>query len=264
MDQRWTEFMRHNHLECFDDVWLLPEDWIDEPNRGRGGWSGVSRHELKSSGGAIVPVILKRQEDYVKRTWLHPLRGVATLRAEAAMIERLRARGIAVPELIYFGESARSRAALMTVELESSEPLDRFARMLQIRQAPLAAKRELVFVVAQAVRKLHLARCQHRALFPKHLLVCGGHPLRVFIIDFEKARMRLFVHSCTVRDLDELNRRSHGLSLSDRMRFFKHYCNVSRLGAREKFLWRWIARRGARKQSKHARQLKAPENRVNG
>lgn len=243
--------MRHNRLDSFDDVWLLPEDWIDEPNRGRGGWSGVSRHELISPGGAIVRVILKRQENYIKRTWLHPLRGVTTLRAEAAMIEWLRARGIALPELIYFGESASAggRTALMTAELESSEPLDRFARMLHLERAPLTRKRELVFVVAQAVRDLHLARCQHRALFPKHLLVCAGNPLRVFVIDFEKARMRFFVHSCTVRDLDALNRRSHDFSVSDRMRFFKHYFNISRLGAREKFLWRWIARRGVRKQT---------------
>ncbi|MGH8773598.1 MAG: lipopolysaccharide kinase InaA family protein, partial [Burkholderiales bacterium] len=95
-----------------------------------------------------------------------------------------------------------------------------------------------------AVRKMHLARCQHRALFPKHLLVCAGDPLHVCIIDLEKSRLRLSVHQCAVHDLDTLNRHAHGFSLSDRMRFFKHYLNVSKLGAREKFLWRWIARRG--------------------
>lgn len=258
MDQRWIEFMRHNHLESIDDVWALPESWIDEPNRGRGGWSGVSRHELKSPGGAMVRLILKRQANYTKKTWLHPLRGISTLRAEAAMIERLRARGVAVPELIYYGESDGSerRAALMATELACSESLDRFASMLHLQQAPLSEKRKMIFAAAQAVRKMHLARCQHRALFPKHLLVCEGDPWQVCIIDLEKSRLRLSVHQCMVYDLDTLNRRSHGFSLSDRMHFFKYYLNVSKLGTREKILWRWIARRGLRKQSNKPRQLR--------
>lgn len=160
----------------------------------------------------MVRVILKRQANYTRKTWLHPLRGISTLRAEAAMIKRLRARGVAVPELIYYGESDGSerRAALMATKLACSESLDRFASMLYLQQAPLSKKRKMIFAAAQAVRKMHLARCQHRALFPKHLLVCGGDPLQVCIIDLEKSRLRLSVHQCMVHDLDTLNRRSHG------------------------------------------------------
>lgn len=165
MDQRWIEFMRHNHLESIDDVWALPESWIDEPNRGRGGWSGVSRHELKSPGGAMVRVILKRQANYTKRTWLHPLRGISTLRAEAAMIERLCARGVAVPKLIYYGESdgPERRAVLMATELACSESLDRFASMLHLQQAALSKKRKMIFAAAQCAkcisRAVSIGRC---------------------------------------------------------------------------------------------------------
>ncbi|MGH8726656.1 MAG: lipopolysaccharide kinase InaA family protein [Burkholderiales bacterium] len=126
----------------------------------------------------------------------------------------------------------------MTPELESARPLDQALSDLRLEQAPLSEKRELIFAAAQAVRKMHLAHCQHRALFPKHVLVGAGDTERprICIIDFEKARLRLLVHSCAVRDLDELNRRSQAISRTDRLRFFKDYLGVRKLDAWERLL----------------------------
>ena len=250
-EQRWIELLRYNHLESFADIWALPADFLEQPNTGRGGWSAVSRHVLRGPGRASVNVILKRQHRYTRKTWKHPVRGTSTLRAEMEMISRLKRADVPVPEVIYFGEvtGPEPRAALMTLELAGARSLDAAMHDILLKNATPAQKWRLISRAAQAVRKMHLRRCQHRALFPKHLLVAADHAgaPNICIIDLEKARLRLLVRSCTIRDLYALNRRSPGASRTDRLRFLLAYTPARRFGAKERALWRRIARRSLRK-----------------
>jgi tRNA A-37 threonylcarbamoyl transferase component Bud32 len=238
----WREFLRRNGLLTFDHIWALPQEWIDKPNVRGSGWSSVSRHRLRAPNGGNARVILKRQQSYTKKTFTHLLRGISTLRTEAEMIGYLRHRGVLVPEIVYFGESKDQRTALMMLEVASAVPLD-----IALRERQFRDKHSLIAAAARAVRAMHQARCQHRALFPKHILV--DKAAAVYIIDLEKARRKLFRQQCIVRDLDELNRRALDANRTDRMRFFKNYLEVNRLGWREKLLWRRIAKRNLRKRS---------------
>ena len=74
----WKDTFAFNGLRTFDDFWKLEAKWFEEPNKRRGGWSGVARCELNLPGGGKVAVFLKRQEHHITRTFTHPVRGLST------------------------------------------------------------------------------------------------------------------------------------------------------------------------------------------
>lgn len=45
--EEWRDILVFNDLDSYEKVWALDAEWFEEPNYGRGGWSGVSRIELK-------------------------------------------------------------------------------------------------------------------------------------------------------------------------------------------------------------------------
>ncbi len=48
----WESLAAANGLDSFESVWSLDIGWFEEPNVRRGGWSGVSRLELKLPDGS--------------------------------------------------------------------------------------------------------------------------------------------------------------------------------------------------------------------
>jgi hypothetical protein len=80
----WKGIFAFNGLRTFDDFWKLEAKWFEEPNKRRGGWSGVARCELKLPEGGKAAVFLKRQENHITRTFTHPIRGLSTFVREFA------------------------------------------------------------------------------------------------------------------------------------------------------------------------------------
>ena len=56
----WEKILRDNGLADFDSIWNLDAGWFEEPNKRRGGWSGVSRISLKTEEGGSLGMFLKR------------------------------------------------------------------------------------------------------------------------------------------------------------------------------------------------------------
>lgn len=78
----WQALLEQNGLGSFEALWNLKADWFEEPNHQRGGWSGVSRIELKRPDGSICGAFLKRQQNHTRRTLRHAIKGELTLLAE--------------------------------------------------------------------------------------------------------------------------------------------------------------------------------------
>ncbi len=74
----WKKILELNELESFDSIWELDAAWFEEPNKRRGGWSGVSRISLKTEEGGSVGVFLKRQENHNTKTLAKPVNGEPT------------------------------------------------------------------------------------------------------------------------------------------------------------------------------------------
>lgn len=242
-----------NQLSEFDRWWECNSDWFEAPNNDRNGWSGVNRLSLKMPDGEALAVFLKRQQNYVRRTFLHPFTGESTFACEFKTILFLLKRGVPVPKPVFFEERSSSeglKAVLVTEELTDYRPLDEVIQQLSAVDAnSRQLKRALIRSVAQAVHKLHHARIQHRALYPKHLFVNITEPENpdTVIIDLEKARIKFLPIMRTLQDLGTLNRDLHHLSNTERLYFFKQYYGIKQLGFWTKMVFRLIRKRSIKR-----------------
>ena len=80
-NDQWQEIFSANKLDSFDAIWNLDTEWFEEPNQRRGGWSGVIKVDLDTPEGKSC-VFIKRQENHISKTLLHPIRGILTFERE--------------------------------------------------------------------------------------------------------------------------------------------------------------------------------------
>lgn len=245
--QGWGQIFAANGLGDFDSWWNLQADWFEPPNERRGGWSGVCRVRLDLPDGGNTHVFLKRQENHVRKTWRHPLRGEATFVGEMEnlqQVERLRAGTL---EALYFGHrktGSNQRAILVTLELSGFRPLKEITEdwWKDGWQRWRTRRMELLKVVAVRLRRMHRGRRVHNSLYPKHIFV-NPDDMDVRFIDLEKMRSSLTWKQAAKRDLDSLNRRSPYWSRSDRLRFLLAYLGQQKVNEEVRSLWRYLGSR---------------------
>lgn len=129
VDEKWREILAFNGLESFDALWNVDAKWFEEPNRRRGGWSGVSRYEMRLPEGNLAPVFIKRQENHGTWSWAHPIRGVPTFLREFQRIMTYRRCEIPSLQPVYFGARLRGgdqRAILITEDLAGFYSLEAY------------------------------------------------------------------------------------------------------------------------------------------
>ncbi len=247
----WAGALAAAGLNAFDPWWALRLDEVEPGNQRRGGWSSVCRHRLPPDTGLYI----KRQEDHVRRSWRHPLRGRLTGALEFDALQCCQAAGVAAAEPILYAEQhadGHRRGVLVTRELAGYRALeDLIADWQQHGWPNLSQRKRLLRAVATLIQRLHRAHLEHNCLYPKHLMVhtgwlagadVGDAP-PVALIDLEKCKWRWQQQTCARRDLDSLNRRSAGWSRTDRRRFMGYYLNAGRrLDRPGRRLWRRLAR----------------------
>lgn len=245
----WRDVLQANNLNDFDDWWALEAEWFEPPNQRRGGWSGVSRVVLRDRDGNERVIFLKRQEDHVLRTLMHPIRGIPTFVREMENILALQSAGVPALKPVYFAErhvEDKQRAILVTEALDGFVPLNELNR----ENLSAAARRKLVETVADVVRRLHQHKLVHNCLYPKHLFVRDDEKcFEVHLIDLEKARKKWCRDSAVFRDLDTLNRHSRDWTRSDRRRFLKSYLAEKDAGQWRR-LWKRLVSRAQEKTSR--------------
>ena len=254
----WQALFEQNGLRSFDDFWNVQAEWFEEPNQRRGGWSGVARCELKRPDGGVVRMFLKRQENHVTKTLLHPIRGMATLAREFKNFLRFERSGVAGARLVYFGQrrvAGKLRAVLATEELAGFRSLEDWMRVWRKEGWPrLGERRALITSVAASVRRMHEERLRHNCLWSKHVFLkfADGIPsargtVEVRIIDLEKMKRTWSSSNAARKDLCTLHRDCPGWSTTDRARFLKAYLDLKKLSQGRR-LWDAVAERSQRKR----------------
>jgi hypothetical protein len=245
--KQWQEILRHNNLDSFEKLWALELDWFEEPNQRRGGWSGVSRCDLELPEGGKVGVFLKRQENHITRTVLHPF-GMSTFIREIQNILRFKKASIPALEPVYFAVrkiDSDLRAILCSEALDGYVPLENLVKRWSTEGWPDRKTRQrLMQAIAVVMSRMHDHKIQHNCFYPKHIFVRFNETaIDIRIIDLEKAKVKILRRYASFRDLYTLNRHSQGWSRTDRMRFLMIYLGCKRLDRDAKELWRKIATR---------------------
>lgn len=251
----WT-----SRLACLETLWDLEAEAVETPNRRRGGWSEVVRHTLPGPGGKSLGLYIKRQCNHVYRSWRHPWRGTPTCVRELKNLLCCRARGVPTATPIYYARRRQGGAACAMLVTEALSGYLSLASLLEQWYRPdnatgPTARKRAIPAIAGTLRALHQAHLQHNSLYPKHVLVRivpdrgpGSAPtVQARLIDLEQAKRRLLRRTCTLRDLDTLNRRTPQPPRTDRLRFLKAYLGAEVDRATLRALWRALARRARRK-----------------
>lgn len=205
--------LKKHGLQAPDALWAYKGEWFETPNRKRGGWSGVNYFSLSGQG-----YYLKRQENYQRRSWRRPLVGEPTYVRELEVLQYLQNKPVRTPELVYFAQN-QQQSIMITAELEGFIPADHW-----LLQHPEQGKRSLLSALAAAVRSLHQAGIEHRALFLKHLFVKpSADGFEVAIIDFEKARRTPWKKLGWFDDVKRCLQRATMLTPDDKAFFLQEY-----------------------------------------
>ena len=238
----WEAVARANGLDSFESVWALDIGWFEEPNERRGGWSGVSRHEVELPDGRREGVFMKRQQNHTTRSWLHPFRGIQTFQREFRNLMLLQSFGVPTLDVLYFAElksGADRRAILISRELAGYASLESCITYWNQHGYPdKAVWHETLERIAAVARRMHQHRMQQNCFLPKHVFIgeLEGH-MDIRLIDFEKAKRRWTSESALQRDLDTFNRHSPSVSTTDRLRFLLAYHEQRQVNARVRKTW---------------------------
>lgn len=229
-------------LVDFDSLWLLDAGWFEAPNQRRGGWSGVSRYQLKNG----ERIFIKRQQNHFFRSWAHLFRALPTFVRELGKILGFASAQIPALQLVYFGQrevGSDIQSILVTWELAGFQPLDA-PDFVPLRKLDAVSRRNLIQAIAATVRKMHACRYQHNCLYPKHVFARfkADKSAEVRLIDLEKVKWRPARRYAVLRDIGTLHRYAEGWTATDRLRFFLAYRQEQRLSAASKRLLRRILR----------------------
>ncbi|MCQ3030514.1 InaA protein [Pseudomonas syringae] len=198
--------------ERFDSFWAQHGDWVEEPNRRRGGESGVQR--LIADDGQLIYV--KRQVGHTYRSWLHPF-GRPTVLRERDAIQGLSGLDVNVPRLIFCGaqrdKSHEWRALLVTAALDGFVEIEDWYAAGGREHHGEALHDQLLHELAGNLARMHKGRWQHSCLYIKHVFVRvvgegDNAKAEVALLDLEKCRRRLIAVAAARHDLKQLRRHS--------------------------------------------------------
>lgn len=238
----WPAMAAANGLGSFESIWALDIGWFEDPNQRRGGWSGVSRLDVEYPDGRREGVFIKRQHNHTTFSWWRPFKGISTFRREFQNLMMLHDVGVPTLDVLYFGERGVAndrRAILVSRELQGYASLENCMTYWQQHGLPdRAIWHETIQRVAAVARRMHRHRIQQNCFLPKHVFIgeLQGQ-MDVRLIDLEKAKRRCSAEWALVRDLDTFNRRSPGISTTDRLRFLLAYHETDRVNARVRKTW---------------------------
>ncbi|OCW19420.1 InaA protein [Pseudomonas aylmerensis] len=198
--------------ERFDYFWRQQGEWVEEPNRRRGGESGVQR--VTSANGRLL--YSKRQTGHIYRSWLHPF-GRPTVLRERDALKGLRLLDVRVPEMV-FCEARRDpehrwKALLVTAALEGFDEIENWYAAGGREQYGELVHERLLKELAGTLARMHKGRWQHGCLYIKHIFVRvtgegDSANVEVALLDFEKCRQRLTAYRAASHDMLQLRRHS--------------------------------------------------------
>jgi tRNA A-37 threonylcarbamoyl transferase component Bud32 len=240
INSEFLDVIKDNGFDDFETLWSLEAGWFEEPNKRRGGWSGVSKCQWTSSQGRKIDVFLKRQENHNAITLMHPIKGVPTFAREMENIITYQACDIPTMTPVYFAQrkvKGDFQAMLVTESLEGYRSLEDYITEWEQSGWPAKNERKIIIdEIARIVALLHKNKLQHNCLYPKHLFMQyqqGTKPI-VRFIDLEKTRLRRKKDAEIIRDLGTFYRHLGCARLKDQLYFMQQYFSLNKLDSRAK------------------------------
>ena len=182
----------------FDGWWKAPEEWVEEVNRRRNGWSGMIRLRIGTR-----TYYVKKQCNHLCRSLRHPF-GWPTVTREYENILRLKALGVRTPEPVFEGvrKSGNGLEALLI-----TEELTGFSALAEQTGLDRQALEVLAIELGHVLGTMHRAHLQHSCLYDKHVMVRwqNGKP-EIALIDLEKLRKPLLPWRAKNHDMEQLKR----------------------------------------------------------
>lgn len=196
----------------FAYFWSQRGEWVEEPNRRRGGESGVQR--VKATNGELF--YFKRQTGHIHRSLLHPF-GRPTVLREQAALEALAELKVSVPKLIYCGTERGPdkewRALLVTASLDGFDEIENWYAAGGRERYGEALHDQLLHELGSTLARMHKGRWQHSCLYIKHVFVRvtgegAAAKAEVALLDLEKCRRRWTAYVAAQHDMKQLRRHS--------------------------------------------------------
>lgn len=194
----------HDH-DTFNQWWHMPGEWVEEPNKRRGGESGVLK--VTQEGRTLY---IKRQLNHLYRDISHPF-GQATIIREFKAYQALTKAGINIPKLVYCG-TLDKKALLITEELKGFTDLDSW--IISHRDSAFFDDAMPIILnnIANMLARFHLNRLQHGSLYGKHIFIkVTQNPtieIESALLDLEKVKYRLSAKAAALHDVPKLKRHS--------------------------------------------------------
>ena len=219
-------------------------DWFEEPNRRRGGWSGVSRIELNPEAPEAErrAVFLKIQQNhfYVAPNTCFLKR--LTFEREFAAIQALRPHSEAIPQVVMFAkwqENGNRGSILVTEALDTWIPLRPWLLGELDQPAPDKETLHRAFdAIAKTARSINQAGWIHMCFSAKHIFVKeqSDSTFSVRVVDLEKTRKRVGLDRRTLKDCSHFMRHTPNLTDPDKTHFLKAYFNTGSFNSAQKAL----------------------------
>lgn len=227
--------------DSFDYWWDMEGTWVEQPNRRRGGESGVQRCRLNG-----VTYYIKKQVGHMFRSLRHPF-GCPTIVREAHRLNVCRQLGVAPPHVEFCGSrtgAEQPRAILVTRELRGYMAVQDWYE----REPDGLRKEQLLDAIysrlAESLAKLHNQRWQHGCLYDKHVFFRiraedenDVEDVEIALIDLEKCRRKLTVASASQRDVMQMRRHMPALDGRHWHSFVSAYTRHLNLKSSREKLW---------------------------
>lgn len=195
-----------DHNEYFNHWWNLSGNWVETPNKRRGGFSGVLK-TLNEQGEILY---VKKQEGHIYRSLLYPF-GQATIRREYNAYRAFNRANIKTPELIYCGQLGK-KAILVTKALDNFISFEEWLIYARQANSPISTIHAVLDSIANMLAKLHKNHLQHNCIYSKHIFVnvIEGQKVKVqtALLDLEKSRKRLTTKQAALHDIPQIKRHS--------------------------------------------------------
>lgn len=184
-----------NQPSC--DWWGSQGRWVEEPNRDRGGFSGVQ--VLEAGDGRRF--FIKRQANYLFRSVRYPL-GRPTLLREFRNFRTYERLGFATPDVVCFDmrqRDGRWEALLVTRALEGFISL---RDGLRAKRWGAARRAAVLDAVLTEITSLHGMARKHGHLYPKEIFIDDREDeIHVALLDLELSRRCLSAGQAAASDL---------------------------------------------------------------
>lgn len=184
-------------------------------------------------------------------------------RNERVAIEKLQALGVAVPQVIAYGERGKNPATrhsfILLQELVPVVSLEQLVEQWRTTPPSIVFKRQLIKEVARIARVMHENGINHRDFYLCHFLMDTAHvnaEPKLYLIDLHRAELREKIpERWRIKDLAGLYFSSinSGFTKRDYLRFMRYYRDMSLrdIAMLENKRWEQVKWRGERLYREH-------------